>query len=72
MRGKALGLVKGPSVGECQDRKTGVGGLVSRGWGNGIGFFFLLLFFVFCFFGGEMRKRDCDGLYIFGPGSGII
>jgi hypothetical protein len=31
MRGEALGLVKGPSVGECHDREAGVGGLVSRG-----------------------------------------
>jgi hypothetical protein len=32
MRGEALGLVKAlcPSVGECQDRETGVIGLVSR------------------------------------------
>jgi hypothetical protein len=28
-----------PSVGECQDRETGVGGLVSRGRRNGIGGF---------------------------------
>ena len=42
MGGKALGLVKGqyPSVGECQDREVGVGGLVIRrrwdslGWGS--------------------------------------
>jgi hypothetical protein len=32
MRGKALGLVKGPS----QDRERGVGGLVSRGRGIGV------------------------------------
>jgi len=35
-RGEDLGPVKGPSVGECQDRKAGVGGLVA-GWGDGIG-----------------------------------
>ena len=30
-----LGPLKGlrPSVGKCQDQETGVGGLVSRGWG---------------------------------------
>ena len=36
-----------PSVGECQDREAGVGGLVNRGrrgWDGG--------------FGGEMRKGD--------------
>ena len=39
MRGEALGLVKAqcPSVGECQDREAGVGGLVSRGRRDGIG-----------------------------------
>jgi hypothetical protein len=33
MRGEALGSVKAlcPSVGECQDREAGLGGLVSRG-----------------------------------------
>ena len=33
MRGEALGLVKAlcPSVGECQDREAGGGGLVTRG-----------------------------------------
>jgi hypothetical protein len=38
MRGEALGLVKAqcPSVGECQDREAGVGGLVSRGGGRGV------------------------------------
>ena len=48
MRGEALGLVKGPSVGECQDREVGVGGLVSSGrgkWDRGV-------------FRGEMRKGD--------------
>ena len=41
MRGEAVGLVKAqwPSVGECQDREVGVGGLVSRGRGYGIGGF---------------------------------
>jgi hypothetical protein len=41
MEREALGLVKAqcPSVGECQDREAGVGGLVSRGRGNGIGGF---------------------------------
>jgi hypothetical protein len=36
---KTLGLEKAqcPSVGECQDREVGVGGLVSRGKGNGNG-----------------------------------
>ena len=39
MRGEALGPLKDgcPSVGECQDREVGVGGLVSRGKGNGNG-----------------------------------
>jgi hypothetical protein len=39
MRGEALGLVKAgcPSVGESQDKGAGVGGLVSRGRGNGMG-----------------------------------
>jgi len=41
MRGEALGLLKAlcPSVGECQDRETGVGRLVSRRRGDGIGGF---------------------------------
>ena len=46
MRGEALGLVKDPSVGECQDKEAGLGGLVSR-QGDEIGGF-----------GGEMRKGD--------------
>jgi hypothetical protein len=29
--------MKGPSVGECQDREMGVGGLVSRGRWDGMG-----------------------------------
>jgi hypothetical protein len=29
-----------PSVGECQGQEAGVGGLVSRGRGNGMGVFF--------------------------------
>jgi hypothetical protein len=35
MRGEALGLVNAqcPSIGECQDREVGVGGLVSRARG---------------------------------------
>jgi hypothetical protein len=39
MREEALGPVKAqcPSVGECQDREVGVGGLVSRGRGEEIG-----------------------------------
>jgi hypothetical protein len=37
MRGEALVLMKGPSVGECQDREMGVGGLVSRGRWDGMG-----------------------------------
>ena len=37
MRGEALGLVKGPSVGQCQDREAGEGGLVSRGRGDEMG-----------------------------------
>jgi hypothetical protein len=51
MRGEVLGVVKAlcPSVGECQDRKAGVGELVSRGgggvWGGGR-------------VGGEMKKGD--------------
>ena len=38
---KAFSLMKArcPSVGECQDREVGVGGLVSRGRGDGIGGF---------------------------------
>ena len=41
MGGEALGPVKAQclSVGECQDREAGVGGLVSRGRGDGIGGF---------------------------------
>ena len=39
MRGEALGLVKGPSVEECQDREVGIVGKVSRGRGDGIGGF---------------------------------
>jgi hypothetical protein len=39
--GEALDLVKArcPSVGECQDREAGVGGLLSRkrrGWDRGV------------------------------------
>jgi hypothetical protein len=39
MRREALGpeKVRCPSVGECQDREMGVGRLMSRGRGNGIG-----------------------------------
>jgi hypothetical protein len=41
VREEALGLVKArcPSVGECQDRKAGVDGLVSRGKREEIGGF---------------------------------
>jgi hypothetical protein len=41
MRGEAFSLVKAqcPSVGECQDREAGVGGLVRRGRGDGMGVF---------------------------------
>ena len=41
MGGEALGPVKAqwPSVGECQDREDGVGGLVSRGREDRIGGF---------------------------------
>ena len=41
MRGESLGPVKDRclSVGECQDREEGVGGLVSRGRADGIGGF---------------------------------
>ena len=41
MGGEDLGPVKAQclSVGECQDRDTGVGGLVSRGRGDEIGGF---------------------------------
>jgi hypothetical protein len=41
MGGEALGPVKvlNPSIGECQGQEAGVGGLVSRGWGWGIGEF---------------------------------
>jgi hypothetical protein len=34
MRVEALDLVKGSSVGECQDREVRVGGLMNRGRGN--------------------------------------
>jgi hypothetical protein len=37
MRGEALDFVKGSSDGKCQDREVGMGGLVSRGRGNGMG-----------------------------------
>jgi hypothetical protein len=49
MGGEALGPEKTwcPSVGKCQDREVGVGGLVSRGRGDGIGVF-----------KGETRKGD--------------
>jgi hypothetical protein len=38
MGGEALGSVKAlcPSVGECQGQEAGVGGLVSRGRGEGV------------------------------------
>ena len=41
MGGEALGPVKVlcPSAGEYQDQEVGVGGLVSRGTGEGIGNF---------------------------------
>ena len=41
MGGEALGPVKAlcPSVGECQGQEAGVGGLVSRRRGDGIGGF---------------------------------
>jgi hypothetical protein len=41
MREEALGSMKAqcPSVGECQDRAMGVGGLVGRARGDGIGRF---------------------------------
>jgi hypothetical protein len=43
---EALGTVKAgcPNVRECQDQEAGVGGLVSKGRGDGI------VFFVFVFF----------------------
>jgi hypothetical protein len=43
VRGETLGLVKAlwPSVGKSQDREVGVGGLMSKGQGGGIGGFFL-------------------------------
>jgi hypothetical protein len=39
MGGEALGPVKDqcPSIGECQDQKVGMGGLVSRGSREGVG-----------------------------------
>jgi hypothetical protein len=39
MGGKALGPVKVlcPSIGKCQGKEAGVGGLVSRGWEVGWG-----------------------------------
>jgi hypothetical protein len=42
MGGEALGLlVKAlcPNIGKCQDQEAGVGGLMSRGRGEGIGLF---------------------------------
>jgi hypothetical protein len=41
MRGETLGPVKArcPSVGECQDREAGVGGLVCRRRGDVMGDF---------------------------------
>ena len=41
MGGEAFGLVKAlcPSVRECQDQEEGMGGLVSRGKGDGMGGF---------------------------------
>jgi hypothetical protein len=50
MGGEALGPVKAlcPSVAECQGQEAGVGGLVSRGCGEGIGDEI---------FGGETRNR---------------
>jgi hypothetical protein len=43
MGGEAHGPEKAqcPSIGECQDRETGVGRLVSRGRGDGIGGFWM-------------------------------
>ena len=51
MAGKALVPVKALclSVGECQGQEAGVGGLVSRGRGKGIGE---------VIFGGEFRKGN--------------
>jgi hypothetical protein len=42
MGGEALGPVKDPcpSIGDCQGQEVGVGGLLSRGRGEGIGGFF--------------------------------
>jgi hypothetical protein len=41
MGGEALGLVKilCPTIRECQGQEAGVGGLESRGRGEGIGYF---------------------------------
>lgn len=38
MRGEALGAVRAlcPSIGECQDQEARVGGLESRGRGDGV------------------------------------
>jgi hypothetical protein len=49
MGGETLGSEKAsfPSIGECQDRETGVGKLVSRRKGNRMGSF-----------GEETRKKD--------------
>jgi hypothetical protein len=49
MGGEALGPVKVlcSSIGDCQDQEAGVGGLMSRGRGEGMGVF-----------GGEIRKGD--------------
>jgi hypothetical protein len=51
MGGEVLGPVKAecPSVGECQDQQVGVGGLLSRGMGEGI--------WGGGAFGGETRKN---------------
>jgi hypothetical protein len=56
MGGETLGHLKAqcPNVGKCQDREARVGGVVSRGMGEGIGFFFSVVV-LFCF-GGETRK----------------
>jgi hypothetical protein len=49
MGGEAFGPIKAlcPSIGEFQGQEVGVGGLVSRGRGQGMGVF-----------GRETRKRD--------------
>jgi hypothetical protein len=54
MGGEAVGPMKSQcsNVWECQEREVGVGGLVSKGKGDGMGVF-----------GGEVRKRLIVEMY---------